>query len=146
MWTNGGLKRIMDGTLNLSTATLKFMLLGIAYVPDPDHEFASSLTAHELNGTGYTGGFGGGGRKTLAAKVIAKDDTNDCATLDCTDPVWAGADAGTVGTVAIITEITNDAASPVIALIPLSPPVEMRSGSFTLQLGAYVLKLRSVSV
>jgi hypothetical protein len=142
-WTNGGLKRVLDGTLNLNTATLKVMLLGIAYVIDADHEFASSLTAHELNGTGYTGGFGGGGRKTLAGKAFAKDDALNCATLDVTDPVWAGADAGTVGCAAIITEITNDAASPVIALLELSPPVEMRSGSFTLQLGAFLLKLRA---
>jgi hypothetical protein len=47
---------------------------------------------------------------------------------------------------AVITEITNDAASPVIALIPLTPPVEMRGGSFTIQLGTFLLKLRAAAV
>jgi hypothetical protein len=145
MWTNGGLKRIMDGTLNLSTATLKFMLLGIAYVPDPDHEFASSLTAHELNGTGYTGGFGGGGRKTLAAKVSLR--TTRTTARPSTAPTPCGrADAGTVGTVAIITEITNDAASPVIALIPCLPPWRCAPAPSRSSWGPTCLKLRSVSV
>lgn len=145
-WTNGGLKRVMDGSVDLLTDTIKIMCLGIAYVPDADHEFASSLTAHELNGTGYVGGFSGSGRKTLAGKTLTVDNDLNEVRFDATDPVWAGADAGTVGAVAIIKEITNDAASPVIGIITLTPPVEMRGGTFTLTLGTHALKIRAASL
>jgi hypothetical protein len=141
MWTNGGLRRVLDGTLNLTTATLKVMLLDTGYVPDPDHEFVASLAANELSGTGYTAGFGGAGRKTLAGKTFTKDDTLDEARFDATDPTWAGADFGTVGCAAIINEVTSNADSPVLALLPVSPTVLTSGGTLTLTLGTYAMKL-----
>lgn len=143
MWTNGGLKRVLEGSLNLTSTTLKVMLLNSAYLPDPDHEFVASLTTYELSGTGYVAGFGNSGRKTLASKVFAKDDTNDCATMDATDPVWTGADFGTAACAAIIFETGgSDATSPVIALLPINNG-EAQGGSFTLQFGAFALKFKA---
>lgn len=141
MWTNGGLKRILDGTLNLTSATVKVMLLDSAYVSDPDHEFVAAINAHELSGTGYVAGFAGSGRKTLAGKTFAKDDTNDCATMDATDPVWSAADFGTAAYAALIVESGTDAGSPVLAILPITNGTAM-GGSFTLQFGAYALKLK----
>jgi hypothetical protein len=143
MWTNGGLKRVLEGSLNLTSATVKVMLLDAAYVPNPDHEFVSSLSANELSGTGYVAGFGNSGRKTLASKTFTKDDTNDCATFDAADPVWSGADFGTAGYAALIVESVSDAASPVLATLPIANGLA-QGGTFTLQLGAFALKLRAV--
>lgn len=141
-WTNGGLRRVLDGTFNLTSGVVKVMLLNTAYVPDPDHEFVSSLSAFEMSGTGYVGGFGGSGRKTLAGKAFAKDDTLNCATMDATDPTWAGADFGTAGFMAIVQEVTNNGDSPVLAILDLGTGgVLTMGGTFTVQLGSFALKL-----
>lgn len=143
MWTNGGLTRILEGTVAMGTATVKVMLLDVAYVPNPDHEFIADIASHEMSGTGYVGGFAGGGRKTLAGKTFTKDDTLDEARFDATDPVWTGADFGTVGHAAIVIESGSDATSPVLGIVSLAPGgVETKGGSFTLQLATFALKLK----
>jgi hypothetical protein len=140
MWTNAGLKRVLEGSVNLTSDTLKVMLLDSAYVADPDHEFISDIVSHEVSGTGYTAGFGGAGRKTLAGKTFAKDNTLNCATMDATDPVWAGADFGTAAFAAIVKEVTSNADSPIIALLSIGNTLT-QGGSLTLQFGAFALQL-----
>lgn len=106
--------------LNLTSDTIKVMLVNTSYVPDKDHNFVSSITSgvtKELSGTGYTGGFGGSGRKTLASKTISQDDTNDIAYFDAADVTWTGINAGTIGWIAVIKEITSDADSPILAVL-----------------------------
>lgn len=87
-------------------------------------------TGVEVTSTGYTGGFGGAGRKTLASKALAVDQGNNRAEFDCADITWTTiSQAGAEQWVAllIVKEITNDAASPVLAHIdsaiglPLTP-------------------------
>jgi hypothetical protein len=141
-WTNGGLKRILDGTRNLSTATVKVMLLGTAYVPNKDHEFVSDIVANEISGTGYVGGFGGSGRKALANKTFTKDDALDEARFDADNPTWPGADFGTVGYAALVIEDTNDASSPVLAILDCEDKLTS-GGTLTLDFGAFALKLRA---
>jgi len=143
-WTNGGLKRILEGSVNLTSDTLKMMLLDNAYVLNPDHEFISDILAREVAGTGYTGGFGGSGRKTLAGKSFAKDDTLNEARFDATDPVWSGADFGTAGFLALVKEVTTNADSPVLGILDLGTGgVLTKGGSFTVQLGTYAMKLKA---
>lgn len=143
-WTNGGLKRVLEASVNLTTDTIKVMILDVAYVIDPDHEFVAAIVSHEVSGTGYTAGFGGGGRKTLAGKTFTKDDTLDEARFDATDPVWAGADFGSAGFLALIKEVTNNGDSPVLGFIDLGAGgVLTQGGSFTVALGTYALKLRA---
>lgn len=109
------------GPLDLMGDTIKVMLVDSTYTGDPDDQFVDDGTAndpasHEISVTGYTPGFGGGGRKTLAGKSIASDLTNDRAEFDANDVVWTGLGAGaTIGAALLIKEVTNDGASIVIA-------------------------------
>ena len=70
----------------------------------------------EVSVSGYTGGFAGSGRKTLASKTVTVDDTNDWAKLDAADftggTTWSALASGeTIAAAILIEEITNDAAS-----------------------------------
>lgn len=140
--TNKGRTLIANGSVDLLTDTLKVMLLSAAYTPNKDHNFVSDLGANELSGTGYTAGFGGAGRKTLASKTVTQDDTNDLAVFDAADVTWTAINAGTVAYAAVVKEVTSNADSPVLAIIDVSPDVATNGGDWTLQWGAQgVIKL-----
>jgi hypothetical protein len=97
------------------------MLVSSAYTFSPDHNFVSDVSADEISVTGYTGGFAGAGRKTLSAKTFTEDDANDWAYLDADDIVWNTLGAGaTIGGAILIKEVTNDAASPLLAFMDLT--------------------------
>ena len=105
--------------INLTTDTLKVMLLSTAvpYTPDADHRFVASVVASETSVSGYTGGFAGAGRKTLASITLAADDANDRALLDAADITWTALGAGqTLAYAVLFKELTSDALSPLIAL------------------------------
>lgn len=116
-WYNKGKAQVLNGGIDLLTDTIKVMLVDDTYVFAATHNFVSDVSADELSGTGYTGGFAGAGRKTLASKTITEDDANGRAEFDAADVVWTGLSAGTVGGAILIKEITNDAASLLIAFL-----------------------------
>ena len=86
-------------------------------------------TGVEVTSTGYTGGFEGADRLSLASKAIAVDQGNNRAEIDCADITWTAisqAAAETWVAFLIAKELTSDAASPLIAHIeptgvPLTP-------------------------
>lgn len=87
-------------------------------------------TGVEVSSTGYTKDFGGAGRLTLGSKVLDVDQGNNRAEFDCANPTWTSISRATTETwvaFLIVKEITNDAASPVLAHIdsatglPLTP-------------------------
>lgn len=121
------------GEIDLLADTIKIMALEGDTGEDQTDEFIGTIVtagAVEVTSTGYTGGFGGAGRLTLASKTLAVDAANNRAEFDCANPVWSSisqaASETWVGFV-VVKEITNDAASPVIAHIdtatglPLTP-------------------------
>lgn len=110
-----GLMKCMDGTIVLLTDTIKMMLVASSYTPNRDHDFVSDLT--EISGvSGYTGGFAGAGRKTLASKTLTVTDASDLFAFDAADVAFSTLGTGaTIGGGVAIKEITNDAASPIIA-------------------------------
>lgn len=138
--TNKGRTLIAKGPANSGidylADTIKVILLGSGYTPSKDHNFISDLGANELSGTGYTGGFGGSGRKTLASKTITQDDANDLAVMDAADVTYTAINAGTAAYAAIAKEITSDAASPVIGIVDISPDIVTNGGDLTVQWGA----------
>lgn len=110
-------------TISVTADTLKVLLLGTGtpYTPDPDHRFVASVAASELAVTGYTGGFGGGGRKTLAARTLVTDDTNDRGVFDAADVTWNALSTGdTIAYVVLFKELVSDALSPLIALFDIT--------------------------
>jgi len=118
-WYQSGLSKILDGTIDLDTSTLKVMLLSDEYTYNPDHDFVDDLTAGsgEVSATNYTGGYGGAGRKT-ATISLSVDNTNNRVVGTITDLTWTalgGASNDVVAGAALVREITNDAASVPIA-------------------------------
>ncbi len=102
--------------------TVKAILVTAGYVADRDHVFVSAIGANELSGTGYVAGFGGAGRKTLAGKTATVDNVNNLTAYGATNPVWTAITAGTAAAIIIIQEITNDAASVLLAYLDAATP------------------------
>jgi len=137
--TNKLRQLLLNAGVDLLNDTVKVMLVGTGYTPDPDHDYVDSITggtSKELSGTGYTGGFGGSGRKTLGSKAVTKDNANDVSYFDAADVTWTAIDAGTVGFVAIIVEGTSDADSPLLCVVDVSPDVATNGGDYTVQWAA----------
>lgn len=116
---------ILQGNLDLvADAGVKLMLAKSTYADDPDQDFidsggANDLADHEADCTGYAGGFGGAGRQAIANRVFRVDDANDRVEFDFDDESFGslgGASNNTLGFVALVKEITNDAASIVVAV------------------------------
>lgn len=110
-----GVMKCMDGTIALLTDTIKVYAVKSSYTPNRDHDFVGDTT--EITGvSGYTGGFGGAGRKTLASKTLTVTDASDLFAFDAADVAFGALGTGdTIGGFVITKEITNDAASPIVA-------------------------------
>lgn len=125
-----------NGTIDLLTDTLKVMLVGTTYTANADHNFVNSdVYQTEIGGTGYAGGYGGSGRKTLSSKTIVKDTVNDRAEFNAAPVTWTSINAGTVGGAVIIRERagTGDTMSELIGFVDSgSFPVVTNGGDFTI--------------
>lgn len=130
---NEAKKQVLEGTIIWTSQTFKAMLVGSSYTPNADDLFVSSIGAAELSGSGYVAGFGGAGRKTIAGKVVTKDDTEDRAYLNCSDFAWVGINAGTVVAAIIIQEVTTDADSKLVAYLPLGAALVTDGSDILLQ-------------
>lgn len=124
---------LLNNGINLLSDTIKVALVTSAHTPAKGDNFMDTYTASELSGTGYTAGFGGSGRKTLATKAVAQDDTNGWGTFDADDVTWSAINAGTAAAAVLLKEITSDAASPIIAVVVFSSAVTTNGGDFTIQ-------------
>lgn len=126
-----GLEKILDETIGVSSSTLKVMLLKTTYTADSDHDGVDDLSAYELDATGYTDGYGGGGRMT-ATVTIGRDTTNNRVVLALDDITWTsigGATNDTIGGAALIHETGGtDASSIPIAFFDLSDTPTNGSG------------------
>lgn len=76
-------KKIMDGSIDLDTDTIKLALVTSAYTPDQDaHDFFDDIT-NEVSGTGYTAG-----GASLSSKVVSADNTDNEGVFDADDVSW----------------------------------------------------------
>ena len=134
---NHAKKMIADGSLNLLTDTIKVMLVGPSYVPNPDDDFvmASGAGDAEINGQGYEAGWGKTGRKTLMNKIITEDDANDRVVFDADDVLWTAINAGTVQAAILIREgASSDSTSVLVAYIDQGGfPIVTNGGDLTIQ-------------
>jgi len=87
----------------------------------------------ELSGTGYTAGFGGAGRKALVNRTSGIVSAN--VQLDADDLTWTTVYSVTIAQATLMKEITNDAASIVIANMDFAD-VNPNTNDFTLQFAA----------
>lgn len=135
------MKREATQAWDLDGDTIKIALFDAGYTPNKDNDFISDATpgTNEIVATNYTGGFGGGGRKTLASKAVNEDATNDRSVFDAADVTWTalgGLTNDTVASAVVVKEITNDAASPILLQLDISPDVVSNGGDFTIAFAA----------
>lgn len=131
-WYGKGVLKIVNGSIDLDTDTLKVMLVSDSYTSDKDHEFVSSVSSNEISVSGYSGGFGGAGRKT-ATVATQYNATSDRVEVVINDITWSSLQSGaTIGAAILIKEVTNDAASPVIAIWDFTTNVATNGGDFTM--------------
>jgi hypothetical protein len=122
------------GTITWVGSTLKVMLLTSAYVYSPNENFVSAaLTAAEVTGAGYTGGYGGAGRIAIPSKALARNDANGLIEHDAGPVTWASLNVGSVAACAIIFETGgSDATALPIVYINGGFPLASAGGPFTL--------------
>lgn len=95
---NEGSYGIQHRDIDYLSDTIEVILVKSTYTPNKD-DTQSVIAAAEISGvSGYTGGFGGSGRKTLASKTMTNDTTNDRTVYDAADPsAWTLGTGDTVG-------------------------------------------------
>lgn len=123
-------------------AALKWMLVGPGYVPDQDDVYASTASAFELSVSGYTGGYGGSGRRSFSMPSIVADNTNNRAYLTGDMAAWTALGACTIVHALLVYETGgSDGTSPIIAAVEASATLVGGEG-FNLVPGALIGFLR----
>jgi hypothetical protein len=120
-----GVLKILDGTIDSDTTATKIGLAKSTYAPDPDESALTTFAASEADCTGYTGAFGGAGRKSATITLTEQTASNRVVTI-ITDLTWTalgGASNNTLGYAVWLREVTNDAASIPIAYLNFSANV-----------------------
>lgn len=115
--------------LNWASDTIKVMLVGLAYSPNPDHGFVSEIAANELAGSGYT-------RKTLTGKSITKDNSSDLVRLDADNVSFSNINAGTFAGAVIYQQVGGDDSTPgddVLILFIDTPNVQTNGTDVTIE-------------
>lgn len=140
--TNRAAKEMLEAFL--SSETVKVALVTSTYAGDKDDVEADAGGANdvvdgEISVSGYTGGYGGAGRKTLANKSFSADDSDDEGVFDNTvDLTWTSLAAGaTIAAAVLLIEdflgaASDDTDTLVIARLELSSPVPTNGSDFTL--------------
>ncbi len=131
---NAGKLALANGGITWVGSTLKIMLLKSTYVFNPDDAFVSTgLTAGEVVGAGYVGGFGGAGRLALASKTLVQDDANDLIQYKADPLTWPALNVGSVAACAVIFETGGaDGASIPLVYINGGFPLVSAGGPFVL--------------
>lgn len=115
---NEAKKRILNGTIDLDTSTIKVMLVKSSYAADPDHAAvddgsAADPQSHELTVSGYA-------RQVLANRTVTKDNSADIGYLDADDVVFTALATGeTIGGAVIFLDTGVDTTSIPIAFYDL---------------------------
>lgn len=95
---NDGSLKLQNGTVVWASDTIEVVLVKSTYTANKD-DVNGTPAASEITGvSGYTGGFGGAGRKVLASKTLTNDTANDRTVYDAADPsAWTLGTGDTVG-------------------------------------------------
>lgn len=107
-------EKILNGSIDLDTDTIKVALVTSSYTPDKDaHDFFDDVT-NEVSGTGYTAG-----GATLSV-TISQDNTNDRGVFDAVDTSWTSASIANVYAAVVYKSTGTASTSPLIAYIDLN--------------------------
>lgn len=123
-------QKIMDGSIDLDTDTIKVALVTSSYTPDQDtHEDFADIT-NEVSGTGYTAG-----GQALANKSVSKDNTDNEGVFDADDVTWSSSTITARGAV-VYKDTGTPATSWLVAYYDFGSDKTSTSGDFTIQWGA----------
>lgn len=116
----------LKGSIDLSTDTIKVMLLTSSYTPNIDtHLFIDDVSANQITGTGYTAG-----GATIANPTVTQDNTDNEGVFDGDDVTWS--DSTLTARYAVIYKDTGTpSTSPVIAYIDFGSDKSSAGGEFT---------------
>lgn len=129
---NAAKKKLMEGTFNLTSDTIKVALVTSSYTPNIDTEdFFDDVSSYEVSGTGYTAG-----GPTLANKSITVDTGNDWATFDADDVALTNVTVSNVRYLVIYKSTGTPSTSPLIAVIDLAANKSAAGDTFTIQWSA----------
>jgi hypothetical protein len=134
---------LLDATLDMDTDVMRIML----FTTSP-----ASLTTVFKNFTDVTAvlgdaafveaadgsytGQGASGRLTLTVTAATRDDTNDQAEQDATDPVWTALDNDLLTGAMIFKFVTDDDGSTPVAFYDFSSDLQTNGGDVTVEFSA----------
>lgn len=109
---NSAKKKLIDGSIDLDTDTIKAALVSSSYAPNIDtHDFFDDISG-EISASGYTAG-----GAALANKSITVDTSDDRAYLDADDTAWNAGATFTVRYVILYKSTGTAGTSPLIGYI-----------------------------
>lgn len=114
--TNRGAFRLGTGATVWNTGTIKALLLKSSASPDRTANFVADIVSgsSEISVAGYS-------RQTAGSKTTTEVDGSNRVEYDCADLTFSGLASGqTIGWLAFYHEVTNDADSPVLAILDLT--------------------------
>lgn len=120
-------QKIMDGSIDLDTDTIKVALVTSTYTPDIDtHEDYADITNEVANGNGYTTG-----GAALANKSVTKDTTDDEGVFDADDVTWSTSSITARGAI-VYKDTGTPATSWFICYVDFGEDKTSSSGDFTI--------------
>lgn len=124
---NKAAQELADGTIDLLTDTITMMLVTSQYSAARsdlvvDAGGANDALDAEISVSGYTGGWGGSGRKALASKTVVVDQANNRAEFSAANPTWTSLGTGaTIAAMLLVKEgVSNDTTSRLIAYLDVT--------------------------
>lgn len=119
--------KIMDGSIDLDTDTIKVALVTSTYTPSQDdHEDYADIT-NEMTGTGYTAG-----GAALASKAVTTDDTDNEGVFDAADLTWSNSTITDARGAIVYKEGVSAAVSWFICYLDLGADYSSVAGDFSL--------------
>lgn len=134
---NEGSYGIQHRDVDYLADNIDVLLMKSTYTPNKD-DTQAVIAAGEISGvSGYTGGFGGAGRKALASKTMTNDTTNDRTVYDAADPsAWTLGTGDTIGGALIIKRGSASDATATLLFFEDFTDVPTNGSTFTLPFSA----------
>lgn len=123
--------KIMDGSIDLDTDTIKVVLVTSSYTPDIDSHTQYSHITNQVVGDGYTAG-----GATLGSAAVSVNTTDDRGEFDAADVTWSNSTITARG--AILYKYVDNAGSPadtspLICYFDFTEDKVSSNGDFTIQ-------------
>ena len=118
-------QKIMDGSIDLDTDTIRVALVTSGYTPSQDdHEDYADITNEVANGNGYTTK-----GAALANKAVTTDDTDNEGVFDADNVTWAASTITARGAI-VYKDSGTDATSWFIAYFDFGSDQSSANGNF----------------